>query len=411
MKFSYSLDFTFAVMRFAGLRNLVFTFFIFVSLFCAAGGQNFTPAAEGVEFAEVKHKIGSEPVNIFLLRLDPSKIRLDVVHAMDGAIGLEKTSSIARRHGAIAAINGGFFRLDESIWAGDAAGVLMIDGHLLSESTNSRVALLINNAPGGKTNIAFAPIEISSGFQIGNRKFRFTGINRQRKEHDLIEYTPEFANTTLTEAGGLEITVVGNRIAAVNVIAGSNPIPSGGYVISATGKFAELLKPLARLGKRIRRFNYVGNKIGSQFASQRTEHSAVPFTVEDITNGVSELVRDGKINLTWEKEKAAASFALNRHPRTAIAKLRDGRILLVAVDGRQPEKSVGMTLKELAEYLLSIGATDAMNLDGGGSTTMYLNGSVVNSPSDASGERRIGDAILVTLRRKSASTRAKNAAQ
>ena len=73
---------------------------------------------------------------------------------------------------------------------------------------------------------------------------------------------------------------------------------------------------------------------------------------------------------------------------------------MVTVDGRQPGVSVGMNLQELAEYLLSLGATDAMNLDGGGSTTMFLDGRVVNTPSDKEGERKIGDAILVTLRNK-----------
>jgi exopolysaccharide biosynthesis protein len=58
-----------------------------------------------------------------------------------------------------------------------------------------------------------------------------------------------------------------------------------------------------------------------------------------------------------------------------------------------------MSLQELAEYLLSLGAVDAMNLDGGGSTTMYLDGKVVNTPSDKDGERKIGDAIVVTLRK------------
>ena len=58
-----------------------------------------------------------------------------------------------------------------------------------------------------------------------------------------------------------------------------------------------------------------------------------------------------------------------------------------------------MNLYELADYLLSIGAVDAMNLDGGGSTTMFLDGKVVNTPSDKEGERKVGDAILVTLRK------------
>jgi len=91
-------------------------------------------------------------------------------------------------------------------------------------------------------------------------------------------------------------------------------------------------------------------------------------------------------------------FADARHPRTAVGVRADGRILLVAVDGRQPELSVGMTIAELASLLRELGAVEAVNMDGGGSTTMVIRARVVNSPSDLTGERPVGDALLVSLR-------------
>ena len=72
-----------------------------------------------------------------------------------------------------------------------------------------------------------------------------------------------------------------------------------------------------------------------------------------------------------------------------------GKLLLVTVDGRQPGVSAGMTLEMLAEVLLEFGAVDAMNLDGGGSTTMVIHNGIVNRPSDQTGERPVSDAILV----------------
>ena len=72
----------------------------------------------------------------------------------------------------------------------------------------------------------------------------------------------------------------------------------------------------------------------------------------------------------------------------------DGRLLLVTVDGRQPGWSVGMSLRELAELFVGLGAQAAINLDGGGSTTMVLDGTVVNRVSDPQ-ERRIPTAVLV----------------
>ncbi len=93
-----------------------------------------------------------------------------------------------------------------------------------------------------------------------------------------------------------------------------------------------------------------------------------------------------------------SGFADARHPRTAVGVRADGRILLVTVDGRQPEKSVGMTIAELTALLIELGAVEAINMDGGGSTTMVIDGKVVNSPSDLTGERPVGDALLVFAR-------------
>jgi exopolysaccharide biosynthesis protein len=91
----------------------------------------------------------------------------------------------------------------------------------------------------------------------------------------------------------------------------------------------------------------------------------------------------------------SATFAVDRHPRTAIAKLASGKLLLVTVDGRQPGISAGMSLYMLADLLLELGAVEAMNLDGGGSTTMVIQNKIVNKPSDQTGERPVSDAVLV----------------
>ncbi|MEO7659306.1 MAG: phosphodiester glycosidase family protein, partial [Pyrinomonadaceae bacterium] len=114
---------------------------------------------------------------------------------------------------------------------------------------------------------------------------------------------------------------------------------------------------------------------------------------------VPQLIRNGNIDITWELEKSSKSFVETRHPRTAVAKLKDGKFLMITIDGRS-DQSAGIDLYDLSAYLLEIGAIDAINLDGGGSTTMYLNGKVVNTPSDKEGERKVSDAILVTPRKK-----------
>ena len=89
------------------------------------------------------------------------------------------------------------------------------------------------------------------------------------------------------------------------------------------------------------------------------------------------------------------AFALRRNPRTIAGVARDGRLLLVAVDGRAPGYSAGLDFEEEAAVMRALGAEDAVNLDGGGSTTMTIRGTVVTRASDATGERPIADAVLV----------------
>ena len=88
-------------------------------------------------------------------------------------------------------------------------------------------------------------------------------------------------------------------------------------------------------------------------------------------------------------------FVFNRHPRTAVGINQDTtKLFLVTVDGRQVT-SLGMNLYELADLMLQLGVYQGINLDGGGSTTMVVRNEIVNSPSDASGERPVSNALLV----------------
>ncbi len=82
-------------------------------------------------------------------------------------------------------------------------------------------------------------------------------------------------------------------------------------------------------------------------------------------------------------------------PRTAIGQRKDGTVLFLVIDGRQPGYSVGATLRDLQNILYEEGAVIASNLDGGSSSTLYLNGRVVNKPADLLGERMIPTAFIV----------------
>jgi len=372
-------------------------------LVLSSPAQDFKTVRDGIEYAELTRTIDNQPVRMNLLRLDLTKVRLDVVHAMDAAIGTETTSSIAKRKGAIAAINAGFFRLDTSAFAGDPAGIFQIDGKLLSEANNGRIALLINNSvdwcvkcrtSAKRTDVDIKHLKTFAEFWSDARKFQINGVDRQIKENEVVLYTPEFGITPPSDTKILEIVIDNKRVQTIAETTGSTKIPVAGYVLAATGAGRQQAQSIAAASKEA--LVIVGSYIENPENSPSGAKMA--FTdVEDIVGGVPQLIKNGKMDITWEQEKTTKSFVETRHPRTAVAKIKNGKFLMITVDGRS-ESSGGISLYDLAALLLELGASDAMNLDGGGSTTMFLDGRVVNHPSDKEGERKVSDAILVTPR-------------
>ena len=118
----------------------------------------------------------------------------------------------------------------------------------------------------------------------------------------------------------------------------------------------------------------------------------------DAISGAGLLLRDGRALTDWSEERISAGFDTTRHPRTIIGTDAEGMIWLVTVDGRNPEVSLGMSFTELQRLARRLGLRSALNLDGGGSTTMWVDGRIVNTPSDDGGPRKVSDAILVVPR-------------
>src|SRR6185369_11504167 len=355
--------------------------------------SSFQTVATGVEHLKMTRGYKSDnestgPWVINLLRVDPARVDFRIAHALDEGVGLETTSSIAARAGAIAAVNAGFFRTTGT-YRGEPTGVLAIDGKVMSEPLEGRAAFGLITRP-ASTKIIFGHLKFS-GFIESRRGIRhaIAGVNRPRGADELIVYTPEFHRTTLTTPDGVEAIVQRNRIAGIRE-GGSSVIPANGFVISAARRARDWVRANLRSGSRI--------NIELKLLPVENEMAEAWKRASFVVGGGPQLIKDARIAITTEAEGIAARFASDRHPRTAIAKLKDGRILLATVDGRQPGVSVGMTLAELANLLLEFGAVDGINLDGGGSTTMVINGKLVNAPSDQTGERPVSDALLILTR-------------
>jgi exopolysaccharide biosynthesis protein len=102
------------------------------------------------------------------------------------------------------------------------------------------------------------------------------------------------------------------------------------------------------------------------------------------------LAKAGKIYITNNEEKKFAGKAIaDHHPRTAMGYTKDGQLILLAVQGRMKNIAVGTTLTETAQILIDLGCEEAINLDGGGSSCLLVNGKETIKPSDPTGQRPV----------------------
>jgi exopolysaccharide biosynthesis protein len=127
-----------------------------------------------------------------------------------------------------------------------------------------------------------------------------------------------------------------------------------------------------------------------------------PTAATSIVNGGPVLVRNAQVHVTPRRDGFVRStnpsnyygFSAQRNPRTFAGVDARGRTIIATADGRSTT-SVGLSITETGAVAQALGMVDGLNLDGGGSTTMVVDGEVTNQPSDAAGERPVGDALLV----------------
>jgi phosphodiester glycosidase len=330
------------------------------------------------------------PLSLWLLRLDSSLVDIRSVLANDAIVGTETVADIATRHAALVAINAGFFLPN-----GDPAGVLKVNGEVVSDTTRGRGAVgIVPRAKGvglifGRLRLSvFLTARMADG---RSARVRIDGVDTTRARGRLMLYTPAYHANTDTASGGTEWVVDGSPLRVTSRVStqGSTSIPRSGYVLSYGG-----LKPPAALDFLVR-----GARVRFETSYESADGMAEPWTsARDIVGGAGLLARGGAPLNEWASENLTAGFPETRHPRTAVGTAADGLIWMIVADGRQPPLSVGMNFAELQALGRRLGLTDALNLDGGGSTTLWVQGTIVNSPSDPAGPRKVSDALLVYSR-------------
>lgn len=338
--------------------------------------------AQGVVFTRILDRKG--PKRIKILEIDPTApLTLDVALA-DGRIpGLQTTSSIAAEHGAIAAVNGTYF-----LPSGRPVGVFVEDAEFVS------TPLVAGNA--------FGMTADAEQTYIGKPKTRVNSYRpayaEEHRIHGWNEGTPQ-----LGQIGGFSV-LGGSAYKPPKHACSARLQPSSEVMWGSDGTGFEgdyVVEKTKCDRSRLRRGG--GVVISAPMQSEEAPTIASYFPGEtarlswslgwpqvlDAMAGNPVLVENG-VNVGY---KCGSDFC-KKQPRTGIGVTAEGKILLVTVDGRQKEYSIGMNLLQFGRLFEQLGAVRALNLDGGGSTTMVVDGKVKNRPSD-SAERAVGSALVL----------------
>jgi hypothetical protein len=323
----------------------------------------------------VMHVISApKPVGLYALK---------PVLSNNAILGRERVTLMQRRvsgEATVAGVNGDLFSFSD----GHPTGALIRGGVLDSAPVGFRSSIGIDTD--GVLHVE--RVQLAGTWQ-GSGQRRILGINEPPRAGRTTLYTPAWGARTPAEDGGAQAILRSFPPSAPNtplastvteyVSGGNQPIPPDGAVLVARGAQAGFLAAEAPVG--------AGMTIRLTLTPPWTN-------VPEALGGGPIIVREGK-PVFRSLESFTTAQLTPREPRAGVGQTADGRILLVAVDGRQPGYSSGLTNFELALTMMRLGCVTASALDSGGSTTMAFDGKLLNRPSDRGGERAVAEALTL----------------
>ncbi len=346
------------------------------------------------------------PWSINVVRLDRAQADIEIhsVHATDRALGMTNLSAImsntVRLGVPLAGVNGDFYQRERA-YAGDPRGLQIVQGEVLSAPVRSNVggaAFWIDAS--GTPHTGYVRSEFAARWPDGRSLPLW--LNEERLDERAVLYTPALGRSTHTKSNGLELVLepasggvfsplrLGETIAARvrEVHTNDNTRLTNGLFVLSLGKVLAASLPTPKPGDVIE----LSTATAPDLKNARTALSGGPV-----------LLLGGERD-DWDARNAGVISSTNysvrsmseEHPRTALG-WNDQFFYLIQVDGRQSKLSIGMTLRELTRVFKRLGCTEAMNLDGGGSATIWCNGRIVNSPADKK-ERAIANALVLVRR-------------
>jgi len=303
------------------------------------------------------------------------------VYRDDASKGRATVSEMVRANQALGGVNGDFFP-----YTGDPLGFMMSGGKVISavgDPVRSVFAWGQGSAAIGlvKTEGTFTP---EAGTPIV-----LNGLNEECPLNKVVVNGP-IAGTAIAKLPNVHLVykvdsgdwTPGTEIQGVltSVVADAErlTVPEGSFVVTAQGTQTALVKGLS-----------VGAKANLRWKVDGFDWSKMPEAI----GGGPFLVRSGKVDIDASAQRFPDSFSTVRNPRTAMGKTAEGDLVFAVIDGRQAI-SVGATLEEMALVMLRLGCTEAINLDGGGSSEMVLRGVILNRPSDGS-ERPVANGVMI----------------
>lgn len=288
------------------------------------------------------------------LEVDPKLYDLRPILGYGEKMGKTPVHKQVASSGAIGGINASYFGNGKNIY-----GVTKLKGEVVSTFYLNRSAFGIDKE--GKPYIG----EVNHYANVHTPKGEFTlsGINSDRGKNGFTLYNHFFGDKTPKGENLLEFLIRDNKVMAVYQ-QGENDIHND-EVLSVTGDYIPLFQDL---------------KVGDELFI--TDHFNEPWdNMVSILSVGPRLVENGEVHIRTSEEKIGSDVSYGRSPRSAVAILKNGNVLLALVDGRQ-KMAKGMTLEEFANLLIGMTAVNAINFDGGGSSEIVLHNKILNSPSD-----------------------------
>lgn len=307
---------------------------------------------KGIKHIKLVRYYQGRPVRLNVIEADLNvnpKLRVEPVLASTTLSRKASITAMAKRNNSLVAVNGAFF-LPQT---GCPLGTMMVNKKLYTGPVFNRVAMGIFD-----NGFAMDRVKLNATIKSGWNTIKLDNINQPRMSIAYtIAYTPDWGQLSpTTPKNGVQIVVSNNNI--ISITKSRVQIPKDGYVIVGPASVLGSLKVKEKISLDIKTLPDWEN-------------------VNHIISGGPYLVKDGKVYVDIQDQKLLAIGG--RNPRTAIGYTKDNHFIIVTADGREGS-SIGLTLKELAYYMQKIGCVNAMNLDGGGSTVMYVKGYITNKP-------------------------------